>query len=346
MAYENYNTNKGSYKHLNFAERVRIEVLLNEGYSKAYIAKKLGRHKTTISNEIERGTTTQIKLGKAVEVYLADTGQIIYETSRTLCIKPYKALVCSDYIDFVVDKFTNENWSLDACYGYAVRNKLFEHIVCTKTLYNYVDMGMIPISPTDLPQKLSRNTKTARVKKNKKTLGESIENRPDISNREEFGHWEIDTVVGLKKKDEPVLLTLVERKTRFVIILKIESKTSEAVRKAFDNLFAEYGDRFSEVFKTITSDNGSEFSSLDDIVKHLSTMIYFTHPYSSYERGSNERHNGLIRRFIPKGTSIRNFAKHQVQLIADWINELPRKILGYFTPNELYDLELDEIYTL
>ncbi len=346
MAYENYNTNKASYKHLNFAERVRIEVLLNEGYNKAYIAKELRRHKTTISNEIKRGTTTQIKQGKPTEVYLADTGQIIYEMSRNACKKPYKALVCADYIDFVLDKFTNKNWSLDACYGYALRHKLFKHIVCTKTLYNYVDMGIIPISPTDLPQKLSRNTKTTRLRKNKKTLGNSIEERPDISDRLEFGHWEIDTVVGLKKKDEPVLLTLVERKTRFVIILKIEGKTSVAVRKAFEDLFAEYGDRFSEVFKTITSDNGSEFASLDDIVKHLSTQIFFTHPYSSYERGSNERHNGLIRRFIPKGTSIRNFASHQVQMIADWLNELPRKILGYFRPSELYDLELDEIYAL
>ncbi len=346
MAYQNYNTNEGTFKHLNFAERVRIEVLLKEGHNKAYIAKELKRHKTTISNEIKRGTTTQIRQGKPEKVYFADTGQIMYEVSRKACRKPYKALVCAQYIDFVIDKFMNEHWSLDACYGYVMKHKLFDHIVCTKTLYNYIDIGIIPISPTDLPERLRRNTKTSRVKKNRKILGNSIEERPDISDREDFGHWEIDTVVGLKKKDEPVLLTLVERKTRFVIVLKIEGKTSEAVRKAFDDLFTEYGERFADVFKTITSDNGSEFASLDDIVKHLNTLIFFTHPYSSYERGSNERHNGLIRRFIPKRTSIRNFAKHQVQMIADYLNGLPRKILGYFTPDELYDLELDKIYAL
>ncbi len=346
MAYKNCNINTRTYKHLTYKERVKIEIMLKSGYKMAEIARELGRSKSTIKNEILRGTTTQIKQNKLIEMYLADTGQTIYDRNRERSKKPYKALICSEYLDFVVDKFKNRKWSLDACYGYAVKNKLFENVVSTKTLYNYIDIGLIPISVTDLPEKLGRNTKKVKIRKNKKSLGNSIENRPDISSRDTFGHWEIDTVQGVKSKDEPVLLTIIERQTRQYIAIKIKAKTSEAVAEGFNVLFNEYKERFSEVFKTITSDNGSEFATLNNILKGYGTKVYFTHPYSSYERGSNERHNGMIRRFIPKGTSIKIFTQDQISSICDWLNNLPRKILSYKTPERLFDLALDKIYAL
>ena len=122
-------------------------------------------------------------------------------------------------------------------------------MVCTKTLYNYIDLGFIDIKNTDLPMKLRRNTKQARVKKHKKKLGTSISQRQiDIDNRTEFGHWEIDTVIGEKTKDDNVLLTIVERKTRYSMVLKAIAKTAPAVTDALNRVRNLFGEKFSKVF--------------------------------------------------------------------------------------------------
>ena len=220
-------------------------------------------------------------------------------------------------------------------------------MVCTKTLYNYIDLGLLDIFNADLPMKLRRNTKSYRVKKHKKNLGKSIAERPTyISEREEFGHWEIDTVVGQKSNNDCVLLTILERKTRNAIIQRIEAKTAEAVTKALTRIRDIYGKQFSKVFKSITGDNGSEFAELSKLEDITDTKIYFTHPYSSFEKGTNERHNGLIRRFIPKGKRISNYNQNDIAFIKEWMNTLPRKILNYHTPEELFEMHLDEIYAL
>jgi Transposase and inactivated derivatives, IS30 family len=112
------------------------------------------------------------------------------------------------------------------------------------------------------------------------------------------------------------------------------------------NLIREYfGNKFSAVFKTITGDNGSEFADLSTLeTLSCGTRVYFTHPYSSFEKGTNERHNGLIRRFIPKGKRMDNFSLDDIGFIEDWMNTLPRRILGYKTPEQLFETELDRIY--
>ena len=201
------------------------------------------------------------------------------------------------------------------------------------------------IKNIDLPLKVRRNTKKQYVRANKKNLGTSIEKRPvSIDNREEFGHWEIDTVIGLKSGKDNVLLTIAERKTRQFIVRKIADKSALAVMAELDKLREECGDRFSSVFKTITSDNGSEFANLSELEQVTDTNIYFTHPYSSFERGTNERHNGLIRRFLPKGTRMTDCSIDTIAFVEDWCNTLPRKILGYRTPEELFESEMDKIY--
>ena len=140
------------------------------------------------------------------------------------------------------------------------------------------------------------------------------------------------------------MLTIVERQIRNTIIRRISSKSADAVSNKFKNIQSFFGGRFSKVFKTITSDNGSEFSDLHELESKWSTKVYFTHPYSSFERGTSERHNGLIRRFIPKGESINNYADEDISFIEEWTNSLPRKILGYNTTEELFEDELDAIY--
>ena len=133
-------------------------------------------------------------------------------------------------------------------------------MVCTKTLYNYVDAGLLGIKNIDLPNKLSRNTKPTRIRQNKRVLGDSISERPEeAETRQEFGHWEIDTVRGVKKETEPAVLTLVERKSRYSIWLKIMSATAASVQEGMRQILTHFGERAQQVFKTITGDNGSEF---------------------------------------------------------------------------------------
>jgi len=347
MDYLNNNTESRKNKHLNFNERMTIELRLKDGLSPYKIAKELGRPINTILNEIRRGTTNQIKQNKLIEVYLADTGNAIYNKHRQNSCRPFKRLECSDFINYVVNEIIQYSWSPDACVGRAIECNQFKRseMVCTKTLYNYIDLGLLAVKNTDLPLKLRRNTKPSRVKKHKKNLGKSIEERSDsIKTREEFGHWEIDTVIGQKAGNDCVLLTIVERQTRDAIVRQIASKTADAVMKEIACIRTIYGKQFSQVFKTVTGDNGSEFADLSTLENGTDTNVYFTHPFSSFEKGTNERHNGLIRRFIPKGKRMSNYSADDIAFIEDWMNTLPRRILGYKTPEELFELQLDIIY--
>jgi IS30 family transposase len=198
----------------------------------------------------------------------------------------------------------------------------------------------------DLPEKLHRNTKRHEKRENRKNLGKSIDERPEsIDLREEFGHWEIDSVLGKKGEREPAVVSLTERTYRVCIWLKVEDHSAEAVDKAVRKLFLEFGDKYDKVFKTITADNGSEFANLSNI-ETKGVGIYFTHPYSSYEKGTVECHNRMLRRFIPKGKSINDYSADEIMIFADIINGLPRKSLNYHTPEELFEAELDKIYAV
>ena len=291
IEYPNSNTQSRKNKHLNFEERVIIELRLEDGFSPYKVAKELNRPINTVFNEIRRGTTIQIKQGKQIEIYLADTGDATYKKHRLNSCRAFKRLECFKFIDFVVDKIKHSSWSTDACVGYSLEAKLFERseMVCTKTLYNYIDLGLLSVKNIDLPIKLRRTSKPSTVKKHKKNLDRSIEERPDtINNREEFGHWEIDTVIGKKAGNDCVLLIIVERKTRNAIVRSIVSKTASAVMNELRSIRNLYGGQFSQVFKTITGDNGSEFADLSTLKDDSDTKVYFTHPYSSFEKGTNE----------------------------------------------------------
>jgi len=174
-----------------------------------------------------------------------------------------------------------------------------------------------------LPEKVKRNTKARRVRANKRILGRNIDEcSPRIDNRKDFGHWECDLVLGHKTKDDDVLLTPCERKTRRFFMIKIEDKTLTSVMKAFDKLREFYGSKWNKIFKSITTDNGSEFADLSNLEQVSKTLVYYAHPYTSCNKGSVE-----------------DIAKIEV-----WCNSLSRKILNYKTPKECFDVELDHIY--
>lgn len=330
-------------KHLNAYERGQIQLLTAEGLTPYAIGKRLGRASNTIRNELKRGTVQQIKGDKEVMIYYPDTGQAVYEKNRKNCGKKFKFLQCSDFIDHAMDLFYNKNHSIDAICGAARVQEKFprEKMVCTKTLYNYIDAGLLKISNIDLPLKVKLSPKKRRIRKHKKHLGTSISERPEhINNRTEFGHWEIDTVIGKKNKYDAVLLTITERKTRKEIIRVIPNKSADCVKNELRALINETGESFSKIFKSITADNGSEFAELSSLEQETDSKIYFAHPYTSSERGTNERHNGLIRRFIPKGKAISQCSIEAIRRVQEWCNTLPRKILNYLTPNEAFEAEL------
>ena len=184
------------------------------------------------------------------------------------------------------------------------------------------------------------------------SAGQSIENRSDeVNSRDTFGHWEMDTVKGKKGITKSCLLVLTERLTRREIIRKIPDQGARSVVAELDKLEHRLGQMFSKLFKTITVDNGVEFSDYESMKRSLlhdgdRTKIYYCHAYSSYERGSNENANKLIRRHIPKGHDIDKYDDTYVQYIQDWMNSYPRKIHGWRTANDLFDAEINKLYAM
>ena len=331
-------------KHLSFEERVIIQTRLKDGCSIRAIARKLGSP-STISYEVRRGTVS-LYHGKQKR-YKADQGQSVYQINRRHCGRKSAFLKKAGFINYVIKHFFEDGWSLDVCANRSLATGEFSHYqtVCTRTLYNYVDQGLMTIKNYNLPEKLKRNTKLHHVRQNKKKLGRSIEERPkEIEQRSEFGHWECDLVLGHKTKDDQVLLTLSERMSREFLIIRIPDKTSASVMQAFQMLQKQYSEHWNDIFKTIATDNGSEFADLANLEQVSKTLIYYAHPYTSCDKGTVERHNGLIRRFIPKGDCINNYSLQQIIDIETWCNSLPRKILAYHTPDEIFERELDQIY--
>ena len=195
----------------------------------------------------------------------------------------------------------------------------------------------------DLPVKRNKSQrsykKISKVAKNN-LKGRSIEQRPQyINERKEAGHWEMDLVVG---KEKTCLQVLTERVTRKELIFKIPNKKQQTIVQTLDRLEKEYKEAFYTMFKSITMDNGTEF--VDQQALEAScikagkkrTTCYYAHLYSSWERGSNENANRLIRRFIPKGANIDQYSDQQIKEIEQWMNNYPRKLLGYKTANQCY----------
>ena len=325
------------YTHLSIDERYKLQIYHNEGLTVSQIAIKLSRSKSTISRELSRNSVVQKDTQLREHMcYFADAAQNHYAKRRKNCGTKLKLESCMDCISWVENKIKDNKWSPDAAIGGFKKLSPNKPCITTKTFYNYIDLRLVNIKPIDLLLKVKLRQHSKHVKKHKKVLGDSIEIRPEsINSREEIGHWEIDSVIGVREKSS-VLMTLTERATRMEIIVKTPGKKSVYVQEALMDLKQKYGESFNKVFKSITCDNGSEFSFDEDFKAKLGVDFYYAHPYSSYERGTNENHNGIIRRFIPKGKSIDDISKESVERICNWMNTLPRKILNYNTPQELF----------
>lgn len=322
-------------KNLSEQERYKIETYLNLGYSPYKISKIMNRHHTTIANEIKRGTVEVLDYQlRAKQVYFADTGQRVHNERKhnkgtALAIGNNIALA-NELEHLIIDFRISPYSALELCKS----SSSFCVNICLSTLYNYIHKNNVFMNLCD--KHLPRFKRT-RKKKEKRTValnnknGRSIEMRSNsINNREIYGHWEIDSVVG-KQGTKTSLITLVERVTNELLIFKVHSKSLACTCSVLDYLEYKYKDIFYQKFKSITADNGVEFINQDILEcsvfnKNIKrTTMYYAHPYSSWERGTNENTNRMIRRYIPKSIDIDMFSEEYIQLVQDIINNLPRR---------------------
>lgn len=353
MCQEQYNTNKRKFKQLTYEDRIKIEPLYNDLHlSYTEIGKILGKDRTTISRDIKRGLVKNLT-SELIEiwVYSAKVAQMKNEqneTAKGTNLKIGKDMKLANFIE----KEIKEEKSSPEVIEYKIKQGEFSTTLCFKTIYNYIDKEIIEVKRKDLvygnyeKKEKEKKEESEKIKPNKE--GKTINDRPkEIETRKELGHWEMDLVEGLKGQKEPYLLVLSERKTRKEIIELIPNKSAEAVSKALDRIERELGVvKFREIFKTITTDNGSEFRNWKMIEKSYTgskkarTNQYYADAYCSWQRGTNENINKMIRRFLPKGTSFKGLTQKDVKRIEKWVNNYPRKILNFKTSEEYYEEEL------
>lgn len=358
MANNTIKSKKNQYHHLKEEDRTVIQTLVNQKdsngkrlFNNSYIADYLGVNRSTISRELRKRKSFRfmVRSGKTIEKpYNATDAQNDYLFKRALSKGEYKLRKYNKMAKFIEDKIKIDKWAPDAIAGFMKTHNYFSKdgfcSISTPTIYNAIRQGIINVKLDDtirmkeVPDYKYHNNSLPASK-----IPYSIETRPDeINSRQVFGHFELDTILSKRNGKHHCLLTITERKTRFEIILRISSKSSEEVVKKINKLKLFFNKHYNKVFKSFSTDNGSEFNDFLGIISNSKTNIYFCHPYCSGEKGTNEKHNSIIRYFIPKGTLIESISDNQLNKIASWMNNYPRKILNYKTPLEALLEELDD----
>ena len=358
-------TKEKQYLHLTKEKRIQIETLINlldengqRQYSNAAIARIIGVHRSTITRELKRiKSKINIRSGKIRnKPYNADDAQEDYLFKRGLSKANYLVDDFPKLKKFIEDKILIDKWSPDVISGYIESHKLYLQegftTISTTTIYRAIHYCLLKVKKEDTRRmtKFEKSGKySTKGKLSESKLAYSIELRPkEINNRETFGNWEIDTVLSTSKGSHKCLLTLTERKVRFELILILEGKNKEEVISKFKRIKTYLSNNISDVIKSLTTDNGSEFSGFKEIIDITNAKFYFCHPYASCEKGCNEKHNSLIRYFIPKGDLIENYSVQDINNICDWMNNYPRKMFDYHTPLEMLQKELnnDNLYNI
>ena len=346
--------NKRKFKHLTWTDRLIIEKDLKLKMSAKQIAEHIGCSIRTVYYEIKRGECIQKEYRytdywgerhyKEVKAYSPDIAEEKYRQELSAKGAPLK--LSNDYklADYIERRIVDDGLTPGAVLGEIKRNNLSfkTEIKSVHTIYNYIDKNVfLRLSLKNLPIKSKRKKHKRKIQASKAPQGTSIEKRPkEILQRNTFGHWEMDCVVGTTLK---TLLILTERLTRKEIIIPIPNKKAVSVVNALNKLERKFGKLFKKIFKTITVDNGVEFSDFDGIEKSIygknkkRTTVYYCHPYSSYERGTNERLNREIRRKLPKGTNFNKVSDKEIKAVEDWVNNYPKAVLGYATANEVFE---------
>jgi len=328
------------HRRLTIKERVQIQTLLEQKKSKTYIAKTLNRATSTISREINKWVQNKEDIYDPELAHWFAKDDYANKRNRDK-ISTYSLL------RFFVYKGLLSNWTPEQIAGRL--KELYPNDPIMSISHEAIYRHIYTRPQASLNKKLIKllvRKKTRRRPSKKRRGGGSkiinqvsIDNRPEhIQLREEVGHWEGDLVIG--KNHKSAIGTIVERKTRFTLIVKLSSKKAEEVAHEFSEILNQLNSKFK---KTMTYDNGIEMARHEKITENTGMKIYFAHPYSSWERGTNENTNGLIRRYLPKGTNFNEISENKLKIIQHKLNNRPRKIIGYKTPNEMMDLELKNV---
>ncbi len=340
-------------KHMSHNDRIAMETLLNAGHSKEEIAEQLHFHRSTIYREYNKGKYIHRNSDYTEEErYSSDLGQKAHDYAQEGKGRALKIGNDRELAEYIEDKIVNDRFSPEAALADVERSGIeFKTTISLRTLYRYIDNGIfLKLTNKDLPIKSKKKKHNKKVKVQKKaSAGESIENRPEeVKDREIFGHWEMDTVKGQRGVTKSCMLVLTERKTRDEIIIKMKDQGAASVVEALDRLERKYGDMFYKIFRSITVDNGVEFADYEGLERSVlkegkRTFVFYCHPYSSWERGTNENNNRLIRRHIPKGVDFDDTTDAEIAYIEEWINNYPRGIFDYKTSAELFEEELRKL---
>lgn len=337
---------------ITYAERCKIEFMVKKKYTMQEMAEELSRNKSTISREINRHCDVKwdYNTGIRKKIYSATIAQARYEYNRKNAGR--KSKLSRGLKQFIEDKILIDKWSPEEIAGYIkVNNIKFDIQPSFQLIYYWIEKKKLNITPLDLVHKakLDQKEKKEETEKLPKHLEKSIRNRPEIiDENKEFGHWELDCVEG-SKGSKKTYMTLLERLTKKYIVIEMLEHTNESVKKALDSLEIKYGEKFSKIFKSMTTDNGHEFLNYVKIEssclekKKQRTEVYYADPYSSWQKGMNENCNGILRRFIPKGTDLNKITTEKLEKIVNKINEKPRKILGFVSANKRFEEELNKI---
>jgi IS30 family transposase len=315
-----------SYNHLTKEERYHIQALKSVGYKQVQIAKELNRDEGTISRELQRNSSSQTKR------YSANAASKISQDRRMYASRVSNKKMCLEveaWISYyILEDFSPEQTS-------AILKKRNNIDISLVRIYQLVEADRHTGGYLHKHLRFYHTGKR-RAKYGMKYKGRidgrvSISQRPSIvDTKTRVGDFEIDTIVGSSKNG--AITTAVDRVTYLSKISIPTTKEAFAVEAELIRILSPIKDKIL----TITSDNGLEFTNHKSIANNLDCDYYFCHPYSSWERGLNEYTNGLIRQYIPKGTSFKNITQEFIQMIEDKLNNRPRKALNWLTPNEAF----------
>ena len=348
----NYYFTTKQTKNIEFIHRAIISKAIKDKDSITTIAKELGFSRQAIHNEIKRGTIEHRNSDYTTSL-IYDPYAAQYAHQQAASWKGRLSII-DDYKDLIpVIEEGIKNKQSPEVISYQIRQmyerKEISHTISYKTIYNLIYSNKLNVTGKDLLYGPRRRRKAHKQEKvhEKPVGGESIEFRPNIEDRIEFGHWEIDCVVGKRKGKSTCLMTLVERKTRYGITLLIPKKSKKCIVKALQKIKTKFGKYFYDVFKTITADNGSEFKDAIGMSLKLkngkSVKIYYAHAYHSWERGTNENYNKMIRRYFPKGTDFSKVNNTHLQEVINIINSYPRKLFNFKDASFIFNRELSKL---
>ena len=312
-----------TYQHLSQTERYQIYILMKDGKTQTQIAQLMDRHKSTISRELAR-----------------NTGLKGYRPKQACLLAEERSLGCRNAAQITADQW---NQTVDCLLAQWSPVQIANQVgISHETIYRHVYADKA--AGGNLYQQLRcQKKRKKRYASGRDRRGQIVGRRPiserpaHIETRSQVGHWEGDTVIGAAHKQ--AVVTLVERKSGYAVLAKVKNKTSDLVSSAIITKL----NAVTPLVKTLTFDNGKEFAGHSTIDTALNSTTYFADPFASWQRGSNENFNGLLRQYIPKKRALSTVTDKELRMIQDQLNNRPRKRLGFKTPSEVFTQSLNRV---